>query len=64
MGQMMYSLLSLPHSIVIYCYKCHIVYKRFKGEGVTSVGYKVYGITAETSRVAAEAVELLKRLGS
>ena len=64
MGQIMYSLLSLLHSIVIYCYKCQIVYKRFKGEGVTSVGYRVSGITAEASWVAADAVELLKRVGS
>ena len=59
----MYLLLSLAYSIVIYCYKCQIVYKRFKGERFTSVGYKVSGITAETSGVAAEAIELLKRLG-
>ena len=58
MGQIMYSLLSLLHSVVIYCYKCQIVYKRFTGERVTSVGYKVSGITAETSGVAVEAVEL------
>ena len=33
-------------------------------KGVTSVGYRVSGITTETSGVAAKAVELLKKVGS
>ena len=41
----MYSLLTLLHSIVIYCHKFLIVYKYLKGERVTRVSYKVLNIT-------------------
>ena len=63
----MYSLLTLLHSIVIYCHKFQIVYKRLKGERGTRIGvgvecYKA-GITAEISRVVAAAAELLKKVG-
>ena len=41
----MYSLLTLPHSIVIYCHKFQIVYNRLKGEGITSVDYSMLSVT-------------------
>ena len=41
----MYSLLTLLHSIVIYCHKFQIVYKRLKGERVTRLDYRVLNVT-------------------
>ena len=40
----MYSLLTLPHSIVIYCHKFQIVYRGLKGERVTRIDYRVLNI--------------------